>query len=188
MKNKIKIGNNYDGGIVFHIDENEKHGLVCAEKDLGECFWGLEGDINTSLDIYSGHDNSNLILNKLSSKNYFFGISKKYKTAASLCVNFNSCGFNDWYLPSYSELKLIENNKSLLNKVIRKTFYWSSSGAFNQNNNLFNMAYFSKMGNFDYDTEKLFLGEYMSQISPFDDKCGRWLKLTVLPIRKFYIY
>jgi hypothetical protein len=62
MKNKIKIGDSYAGGIVFYIDENEKQGLVCAENDLDECFWGLEGDINTSLDIYSGHENSNLIL------------------------------------------------------------------------------------------------------------------------------
>jgi hypothetical protein len=32
--------------------------------------------------------------------------------------------------------------------------------------------------------KKLFLGEYMSQISPFDNKCGSWLKLSLLPIRK----
>ncbi len=32
--------------------------------------------------------------------------------------------------------------------------------------------------------KKLFFGEYMSRISAFENKCGSWLKLSVLPIRK----
>ena len=185
MKEKIKLGDIYGGGVVFYLDNSNEHGLICSEHDLGECFWGLEGDINTSSDIFAGIENSKLILNQLSSQTYIFGITKKLETAARLCMNLKLNGYNDWYLPSMIELKLIEENKILLDGIIRKTFYWSSSSAINHNNDLHNMAYFSKMGNYDRNIEKLFLGKYMSQLSPFSDKCGRWLKLTVLPIRKF---
>ncbi len=36
---RIKIGDNYAGGIVFKIDASGEHGLVCAPKDQGEFKW-----------------------------------------------------------------------------------------------------------------------------------------------------
>lgn len=181
----FKLGDIFEGGIIFHIDYNKTKVLICSEIDLGEAFWGFEGEIETSPVIYKGFENTKLINEQLSSQKYIFGFKKSFKTASNLCINFNHNGYSDWFLPSYDELLLIEKNKHFLKKVIKKTFYWSSTGTFNQNLVLYNMAYFSKMGNFDYETEKSFLGRYVSHFSPFNDKCGRWLLLTVLPIRTF---
>ena len=182
----INLGEVFEGGIIFHIDYNNKQCLICSEIDLGQAFWGFEGEIETSPALYQGIENTKKINEQLSHQEYIFGIKKRFKTAANLCLNFKHNGFSDWFLPSYEELLLIEKNKQFLNKTIRKTFYWSSTSAVNQNLRLHNMAYFSKMGNFDKETEKSFLGPYASQFSPFSDKCGRWLLLTVLPIRKCF--
>ena len=36
---KLEIGQYYQGGIIFHLDENAEHGLIAAKKDLDECNW-----------------------------------------------------------------------------------------------------------------------------------------------------
>jgi serine/threonine protein kinase len=38
-KNNLKIGQKYQGGIIFSLDVTGKHGKICAEKDLGEYSW-----------------------------------------------------------------------------------------------------------------------------------------------------
>lgn len=36
---KLEIGQYYQGGIIFHLDNNAEHGLIAAKKDLGEFLW-----------------------------------------------------------------------------------------------------------------------------------------------------
>jgi serine/threonine protein kinase len=35
----LKIGQNYQGGIIFYLDNSGQHGKVCAENDLGQFEW-----------------------------------------------------------------------------------------------------------------------------------------------------
>jgi serine/threonine-protein kinase len=36
---KLKIGQKYQGGIIFYLDETGKHGKVCTENDMGKLDW-----------------------------------------------------------------------------------------------------------------------------------------------------
>ena len=36
---KLEIGQYYQGGIIFHLDDNAEHGLIASKKDLGEFLW-----------------------------------------------------------------------------------------------------------------------------------------------------
>jgi hypothetical protein len=120
----LVIGSNYAGGIVFYIDSTGQHGLVCAPTDQGTFQWGCYGDhiAGTSIALGAGLINTNLILNNCSQR----------PIAASICSNLVLHGYDDWFLPSWDELKLIHNNLSSnpsFNFV--NYWYWSSTQAHN---------------------------------------------------------
>jgi tetratricopeptide (TPR) repeat protein len=131
---ELKIGAKYAGGIVFHIDNTGKHGLVCADEDFGEAVWGSFGDIGASksrVGYGDGMINTKKIV-ELASWNItgFFNKTKTpVPTAARLCLESNHNGFKDWYLPTYMELwKIINNLSKASNNIIKlkKGTYWSS--------------------------------------------------------------
>jgi uncharacterized protein (TIGR02145 family) len=127
---KLKIGSSYQGGIVFYIDKSGKHGLICAKKDLPEACWGTKIDIKTKDKLGTGRDNSQIILNEASTvMGGFLGLTRKpLLTAARLCLELDSNGYNDWYLPSLKELELMYKNLHLKKKGGFRTFrYWSST-------------------------------------------------------------
>ena len=79
---------------------------------------------------YDGKSNTSIII--------AHGDSNDYETpAADYCYNYVTAGTKkgDWYLPAAGELQLIYDNKTTLNKSLRKVsgiylisdFYWSSS-------------------------------------------------------------
>ena len=120
------VGDKAHGGIVFWVDKSGRHGLVAFEEDQatevfpyfeGEKYKGetsaLKGD-----SIYAGKFNTEqIIANK----------SVGYD-AAKICVNFRGGGYNDWYLPSKFELKLLymQYRKNVVGNFARD-YYWSSS-------------------------------------------------------------
>jgi hypothetical protein len=142
---KLKVGSRYAGGIVFHIDENGKNGLIVAESDVseakeyslvvnhpeigrntikmkGDANWGGIGIIGTSKIIGSGKNNTRIIVEKASWTSGLFS-KKPVQTAARLCSEWNHNGYDDWYLPSFEELKKIFN----MGLIKQKANYWSSS-------------------------------------------------------------
>jgi hypothetical protein len=142
---KLKVGSRYAGGIVFHIDENGKNGLIVAESDVseakeyslvvnhpeigrntikmkGHANWGGIGIIGTSKIIGSGKNNTRIIVEKASWTSGLFS-KKPVQTAARLCSEWNHNGYDDWYLPSFEELKKIFN----MGLIKQKANYWSSS-------------------------------------------------------------
>jgi serine/threonine protein kinase len=52
---KLKIGQKYQGGIIFYIDNSGKHGKVCLENDLGHFEWedAINKCVNLSINGYS---------------------------------------------------------------------------------------------------------------------------------------
>jgi uncharacterized protein (TIGR02145 family) len=134
---KLKIGSSYQGGIVFYIDKSGKHGLICAKKDLPEACWGTKIDIKTKKELGTGKENSRIIVNEASTvMGGFLGLTRKpLLTAARLCLELDSNGYNDWYLPSLKELELMYKNLHLKKKGGFRTFrYWSSTTSLSGSN------------------------------------------------------
>ena len=117
--NYPQIGEYFEGGIVFYIDETGRHGLVYDTLELSTASWGCLGNSNivSNTTLGSGLENSlNIVQNCM-----FPDI------AAALCFNSNNAGFSDWYLPSIDELNTISLNV-VNNNFKTDGYYWSSSG------------------------------------------------------------
>lgn len=120
----IAIGQPYAGGIIAYIFQSgdigyvagESHGLIIPSSLSSSTYqWGCYGtSISTSTSMVSGNNNTINIAS-------YCGTS----SAAYYAYNLFTGGYSDWYLPSYSELQKIYNNKSSLN--IPNNYYWSSS-------------------------------------------------------------
>jgi len=128
-KDRVKIGSQYAGGIVFYLDESNNHGMVAAEKDqeiprlkkgnilIGKgavvCEWGDKGEINTKTDVGQGKWNTKLIAEQFSNTFAEVGyFSKKVPvtTFAKFCYELSLNGYSDWFLPSKDELNLMYLN------------------------------------------------------------------------------
>lgn len=128
---KYKIGERLGGGKIGYIlksgdngyDPCVTHGLIVCDTIAGEGQkvypWGIDTQYigGTSTAIGSGATNTNLILNKCT----------KPGIAAQYCANFESNGYNDWYLPSIDELKMIFENKDSIGGFVDSSMYWSST-------------------------------------------------------------
>lgn len=122
-KDKLQIGSEFAGGIVFYLDNTGKHGLVCAEKDFGKAIWGKNGTLameeiratSNGIADGSGYKNTFNIVESVSwdfetVKDGWFSskvLRLPLKTAARLCLESNHNGYNDWYLPTINELKIM---------------------------------------------------------------------------------
>ena len=117
-------GQLYGGGIIFYVDSTGQHGLIASLSDLGQFKWGCEGYSidSTSPDLGSGLTNTFHIATNCFTSDTI---------AATECLDLTQRGFGDWYLPSYEELILIQDN--LYDKGYTQYFgtiegqYWSSS-------------------------------------------------------------
>jgi len=130
----LKIGSKYGGGIVFYLDDSGKHGLVCAEKDFGKAIMRANQFKGQSLDSgeygispevrdmkpftkgrlgEQGRQYSIALAEKLGYFAEEVGFFKnkmvltKASTAPRLCLESKHNGFDDWYLPTIDELRLI---------------------------------------------------------------------------------
>jgi hypothetical protein len=150
MKRKYyKIGEKGPGGgIIFHVDpegfimtDNGQtcHYLEAARFDVS--FFNSDGTEfncpqfgsstsfyvpNTSDDVGKGRRNTQIIVGAL---------GEEKNMAAQLCADAKYNGFNDWFLPSFDELKLMYENLYLhlppLGNFTSSVVYWSSSFAVN---------------------------------------------------------
>jgi len=93
-----EIGDIFEGGYLFYLDETGEHGLVAALDDLeGEYDWGCNGiqvDGADGTDIGTGQQNTSDIL---------AGCTET-PIAASEVLAYEYNGYSDWYLPSKDEL------------------------------------------------------------------------------------
>ena len=78
-----------------------------------------EGGGSTQQSFGSGPQNTYTIANSLSNNNYNF-------SAARICYNSVSGGYNDWYLPSLYEIIKIKPNMNLI-YLNSSVHYWTSS-------------------------------------------------------------
>lgn len=117
----IEIGQSYQGGTVFYIDETGKHGLIAALTDIPAIKWCV-GNTYTSTGatgtaIGTGNSNTVAIIASQGEGNY----------AAKACADLVSGGYSDWYLPSADELKKLYINIAAFTGMNVNTRYWTSS-------------------------------------------------------------
>jgi hypothetical protein len=120
------IGESYGGGIVFYVYDGGLHGLIAATTNQSTALrWGSSNLIRTYGDgIGAGRNNTAVIAayNGPSGDN-----------AASKCIEYNVTGsdgvrYGDWYLPSYHELLLLFNQRTLSGlNMTNNVWYWSST-------------------------------------------------------------
>ena len=126
---KPVIGDFKYGGVIFYIDETEKHGLVCAVSDQSsDATWGCSGTIIPGADgtaIGTGEQNTIDIEAECTDAG----------TAADICANLTLNSFSDWFLPSIDELNEMYDNKITINATATANSgaafaddsYWSST-------------------------------------------------------------
>lgn len=117
----LAVGLNYEGGVIFYLDNTNMHGLICAltnQSDSSE--WGCNGISITGADgtaIGTGDQNTTEIVTGCTSS-----------SAAQLCDTLTLNGYTDWFLPSKEELRLMYTNlHSAGLGSFSNTSYWSSS-------------------------------------------------------------
>lgn len=115
------VGNYYQGGVIFYIDNTGLHGLIANTTKLGNYTWGCSGTIlgATNKSVGFGGSNTSIIVSNCAENG-----------AAKICDNLSSSGYSDWYLPSYGELEILMSKLSMHCRnpdfPIPVT-YWSSS-------------------------------------------------------------
>ena len=105
------------GGKVFYVTDAGLHGLEAAPVDQTSAIWGCYlVSIATSPEVGAGAANTARIVSNCSDPN----------TAAKIADAYSLNGYNDWYLPSIGELKLLYAQKVILGGFANN-YYWSST-------------------------------------------------------------
>lgn len=119
------IGEEFGGGVVFHLwkdPQGIEHGLIVDLNDLGSYIWSnvLTSIGSSAQSFWDGLSNSNAIVSQVGHTN----------SAAKACLDSNSGGYNDWYLPALDELRLLYNNRFNVNITLSSI---SGTSVFNFN-------------------------------------------------------
>jgi len=106
-------GEQFGGGVVFHVYKDEtgtEHGLIVALIN--------QSDNTTWSNITNVATGANSTWNGLANSNAIVAQPGHTSSAAALCLNLVSGGFDDWYLPSNFELYQLGNNLYSVNKSL----------------------------------------------------------------------
>ena len=120
-----EIGEYFQGGVLFYVDETGHHGLVASVEDLGVFEWGC---YQFSL---SGADGTAIGTSYQNSLDIVEGCSQT-PIAASVALAYETEGYSDWYLPSKDELVEMYNtigSGGTQGNIagFQNDYYWSSS-------------------------------------------------------------
>ncbi len=113
------IGQSYQGGKIFFIDNTGLHGYVAATSDQSNATTWYNGTVMTTNAIspLDGASNTTLIVTK-------FGNTGLY--AAKICKDYRGGNYDDWFLPAKDQLKLMYEQKGKIGGFLN-VGYWSST-------------------------------------------------------------
>jgi hypothetical protein len=105
VKKNLQVGMEYQGGIIFYLDETGKHGLIAAKEDLGPAPWGCYGTSFFDALMMADTKTANKIL---------LAGCKEPGTAVRLCAKYevrekgkNGRVYKDWYMAGFREYGMI---------------------------------------------------------------------------------
>ncbi len=97
----LVLGQKYGGGNIFFLDSSGQHGLTAAANDNSYAYWGCYGTM-----IGSGAQNSGFGFGNSNTQAIIAGCND-WSSAANLCSMMSNSYYNDWFLPSVEELRLV---------------------------------------------------------------------------------
>lgn len=116
------IGNLYQGGKIFYVDNTKLHGLITAVSDQsGGARWNNTSNPYKDINAYS-------VSNGVANTNAINAAIGGSASAAAVCKAYNGGGYTDWYLPSRDELYLLYVKKPIIGGF-QNYFYWSSTAS-----------------------------------------------------------
>ena len=115
----LLIGDYYQGGIIIALDDSGKHGLIAAVMDQGSSnpWWNGEFIRTNAVSTHDGKENTNKIVKAQ---------GRILPYAAKICADFQYETYTDWFLPSKDQLKILYENRHLL-EGLSQQLYWSST-------------------------------------------------------------
>jgi len=115
----VKLGDHYQGGIVFVVDAAGKHGLIAATADqaVTDPWWNGSFVATGATSMTAGKTNTTTIINAQGNTGTY---------AAKLCRDYKGGGFSDWYLPAKDQLNTLYAQKNLVGGFVSE-IYWSST-------------------------------------------------------------
>ncbi len=123
----LNIGDSHAGGIIFYLDSTGQHGLVAAPADQSTSMrFAPYTDDNGQLFDYSTMPGFPGNAEGVTSSEYLNNMLTK-PNAANTCRSYDGGGFNDWYLPNYTEFMEMCKISGLLNLLPQK-YYWNITG------------------------------------------------------------
>ena len=128
--NKAQIGQVMKGGVIAYIlqpgnfgyQANAQHGLIASSETKNSFSKWESRPISKPVDgtryeLGTGAENTQLIIIDHGFTGYY---------AAKICIDYNSGGYTDWFLPSKDELYRIYLNRASIGFFV-KDWYWSST-------------------------------------------------------------
>lgn len=145
----VRLGTEYQGGIVVKTSDNGLHGVIASKQDLKDNRSGLYtyGSARGGYEAYSMTDGY--------ANTMKFEGKPDYGYAAIACLLHEEAGYNDWYLPAHDEYILFEPYRELLNIPVRGgNIYWSSTGRADNTLKAYAYSFGAAIGNpFDVSKE-----------------------------------
>ena len=111
-------GIEYAGGYIFHVNENDFSLLVANDfSEIGNVAWGDVFSLDTSAEIGSGRENTDLIIHGNLNDNSVDG------------VEHGNDNYGDWFIPSSGSMSAIYENVHSNGKgnFDESLVYWSST-------------------------------------------------------------
>ena len=149
---KRYIGEYYGGGVIFHLEYDSignEHGLIAGIRNLlPSKGWSNVNNLIGNNTLYKSYD---VMRNTLDIVNQ----SGHDSSCAKQCLDYVQDGYDDWYLPSIDELRLLANQRYNINKTLAKisgSMMLINAGAFlSSTEGLSDSAYYIE---FDSNTTK----------------------------------
>lgn len=114
-----KLGEPYQGGIVYYLDGTGMHGLIAAASDQSptDPWWNGSFVVTGATSATNGAGNTTAIITAQGNTGTY---------AAKLCRDYRGGGFNDWFLPSKDQLSTLYSKKVLVGGFTAN-IYWTST-------------------------------------------------------------